>query len=535
MEVTKTALPGSKLELRLQMSAADVESAYAKVYKELADQGGIPGFRRGKAPAKVIRRRVGEEPVREMAWMRLLEDHYPTMLEAEDIQPLTDPVFPDLEDLPLAEGQPLEFTISLVVRPVPAIKQYKGFRLLRPSTDVTDEQLSEALERLRETAAELSEPDRDVVAEGDAVTASFSVVPEGEEPDGEPTEQEFIIGSGDYEPAIDMAMVGKKVGDVVTMEHEYAEDYRSRLVAGKKVTVTATIESIMQRTLPELNDEFAAQQGDFETLDALKDTLREQLARQLQADAEREVEQNALGAVMANTTIDLPEAVVERLAETGFGEFSVSLERDGLDLETFTEIAQISEEDIRENQRLRAEALMKFHFTLSHIQREEKIEATDDDLEAEIVRFADGSDTEADFVRQAMEVQEELREQFRERAMRNKVIALIVDSSEIVDIPHADYEQAKQAEQARLVELAEQLRAEAAAAAPAAEEPAEAAAEAAGEQAQDAVETGTVAAEAAGEQTQDAVETDTDTGEQAADTSETQTGAEPSDTQAESE
>lgn len=519
MEVTKTALPGSKLELRLNMSAADVDSAYAKVYKELADQGGIPGFRRGKAPAKVLRRRIGEEPVREMAWMRLLEDHYPAMLEQEDIQPLTDPVFPDLEDLPLAEGQPLEFTISLVVRPVPSIKQYKGFRLLRPSTEVTDEQLEEALENLRETAAELSEPDRDVVAEGDSVTAAFSVVPEGEELDGEPTEQEFIIGSGDYEPAIDMAMVGKKVGDVVTMEHEYAEDYRSRLVAGKKVTVTATIESIMQRTLPELNDEFAAKQGDFETLDELKDMLRVQLARQMQADAEREVEQNALAAVMANTTIDLPDAVVEQLAETGFGEFSMSLERDGLDLETFTEIAQISEEDIRENQRLRAEALMKFHFTLSHIQSEEKLEATDDDLEAEIVRFANGSDTEADFVRQALSVQDDLREQFRERAMRNKVIALIVDSSEVVDVERAEYEQAKQAEQARLVELAEQLRAEAAVAAPAAEEDVEA------------------AAAPEGDQPQDAVETYTDTGEQPVDTSETQTqtGAEPSDTQAESE
>jgi len=290
-------------------------------------------------------------------------------------------------------------------------------------------------------------------------------------------------------------------------------------VAGKKVTVTATIESIMQRTLPELNDEFAAKQGDFETLDELKDMLREQLARQMQADAERELEQNALAAVMANTTIDLPDAVVEQLAETGFGEFSMSLERDGLDLETFTEIAQISEEDIRENQRLRAEALMKFHFTLSHIQREEKLEATDDDLEAEIVRFANGSDTEADFVRQAVSVQDELREQFRERAMRNKVIALIVDSSEVVDVVRAEYEQAKQAEQARLVELADQLRAEAAAAAPAAEEDAEA------------------AAVPEGDQTQDAVETDTEAGEQPVDTSETQTqtGAEPSDTQADSE
>ncbi len=536
MEVIKTALPGSRLEVRMNMSAAEVDKAFAVVYQEVSDQGGIPGFRPGKAPARVIRRRVGEDAAREMAWMRLIEEHYPAMLEQEEIHAIGDPTFPSLEDIAFEEGAPLEFTISMTVRPVPNIRQYTGFSLLRPSAEVTDEQLEEALEKLRQTAAEISDTERDTVAEGDAVTAAFSVVPEGEEPPTDTSEQEFIIGSGDYQPAIDIEMIGKKVGDTVTLEHQYPEDYHAAVVAGKKVTVTATIESIMERVVPELNDEFAASQGEFTTLDQLKDMLREQLARQMQEAARAELEQNALAAVMANTTVDAPDLLVNDLANAGFDNFVHRLEQDGLKLESLTEIAQVSEEDIRANERLRAEALIKFHLALAHIAHEEEIEADEDDIDAEIARFAEQSDVSFDFVKDAVDVQDDLMEQFFDRALRNKIISFVVDSSEIVDVPRDQYPKAKEEQQARLTELSERLRAEEAAAA---------APESAGETPADGAPE-TEQAQSAGEQTPDdgqttevPAETDTDTGEQAAaaeaPADDTPAEAEPSDTRADSE
>ncbi len=454
MDVHKTELPGSRVELKVQLAADEVDDAYAAVFQELSDRGGIPGFRPGKAPAAIIRRRVNEDTLQELAWMRLVEQHYPEIVETEELEPLTDPSFPDLESLDFGENRPVSFTVSMTVRPRPKIEQYKGLHVFKPSAEVTEKGIDEALEELREAAAEEVETERVEVAEGDIVTATLTVI--GEEAD-EPLsegEQEFAIGSGKYSPAIDAEMVGKKIGDTVNVEHTYPDDYDDADLAGKQVAICATIDQIMERRLPDLDDEFAKSQGDFESLVVLREVISEQLARQLEDRARQEVENNALTAILAGTQVDLPESLVDQIAAGGFDRFQQRLEAEGLSLEAFTEIAQVSEDDVRANERVRAEAALKLELTLAEIGRLEDMELTDDDLEAEIKRFAAVVGADEGFVRQALGVQDGLEEELRERALRNKIVGFIVDNSEVEEVAREDYEEIKQREREKLEERA---------------------------------------------------------------------------------
>jgi len=454
LDVHKTELPGSRVELKVQLAADEVDDAYAAVFQELSDRGGIPGFRPGKAPAAIIRRRVNEDTLQELAWMRLVEQHYPEIVETEELEPLTDPSFPDLESLDFGENRPVSFTVSMTVRPRPKIEQYKGLHVFKPSAEVTEKGIDEALEELREAAAEEVETERVEVAEGDIVTATLTVI--GEEAD-EPLsegEQEFAIGSGKYSPVIDAEMVGKKIGDTVNVEHTYPDDYDDADLAGKQVAICATIDQIMERRLPDLDDEFAKSQGDFESLAALREAVSEQIARQLEDRARQEVENNALTAILAGTQVDLPESLVDQIAAGGFDRFQQRLEAEGLSLEAFTEIAQVSEDDVRANERVRAEAALKLELTLAEIGRLEDMELTDDDLEAEIKRFAAVVGADEGFVRQALGVQDGLEEELRERALRNKIVGFIVDNSEVEEVAREDYEEIKQREREKLEERA---------------------------------------------------------------------------------
>ncbi len=459
MEVTKKQLPGSELEVQVQLEAGEVDGAYAKIYQEISDQGGIPGFRPGHVPPIIIRRRVGEEDLQEMAWMRLVEEHYPNILEEHDIEPLDDPTFPDLEDLDLAEGDSLEFIFNVIVQPVPEIEQYRGIQVIKPGVEISDEDIDNAIEQMRQSAAEEIKPDRDAVSEGDIVTADLKVQLEDDDEPLSQAEQEFEIGSGRYDPPIDEKLIGRLVGQTVEIEHEYPEDYDDDDLAGQKATITVTIKELRERLVPDLDDEFAQQEG-FEDLEDLKETVREQVQRDLQRNAREEAENSALANILAGTTIDLPDRLVEQAASSSFENFQAELQREGLDMESFTEITGASEEEVRENERTRARAALKLNFVLSEIQQREEIEVEEEDLDEEIERFADSTGSDVDFVRQALELQDGLEDQLRERALRTKILDFILENAEVEEIPRDEWDEAKEAERERLEAKAEELEAE---------------------------------------------------------------------------
>jgi len=456
LQLVTAKQPGSQMDLTFQLEAQDVKNTFSKVYSDLAGRGQIPGFRPGKAPAAVIKRRFKPEILTDMFWMQAVEDYVEKELGKEELEVLGDPEFPDFKEIEVSEDSGLEFTIKVVVRPEPELPDYSGLKLSRLSTEVTDEEVAQALEDMRVDAGKVEPVEgRETVQTGDIVRAQVVVeIKDAEEP-GQPVEEELEIGSGRYKPAIDEAMVGKAVGETVELPMDYPEDHDDPDLAGHSGVVRATIESLSTRVLPELDDEFAKSQGEYEGLEDLRTQLRESLETEAKRRSEQALEQDALAAVVRDTKIDMPERLVEQVANRGMSSFMHDLQEAGLSLEQFQEVAGVSQEQLIVNELARAEAGLKVNFTLEALAKAESIEVDEAALSEEVERFATENQLDEDFVVQSLELQEGFREQLEERAKRRLTMAALLAKAETEEVSAERYAEIKEEERKAREEAAE--------------------------------------------------------------------------------
>ena len=494
LQLQTAQLPGSQLDMTFKLDDSDVRRAFDKVYSELAQQGAIPGFRPGRAPAAVIKRRFKPEVLRDMFWMKAVETFVEPELEKDEIKVIGQPEFPEFDQIELVEGQPVEFTLKVTVRPEPELPEYKGLKLHRIVAEVTDEQVAEVLDQMRQSAAKEKPVSDRPVQSGDIVAAELKITLEGQDEPVHESSQQFEVGSGRYTPAIDEALVGHSLDEAVTLEYEYPEDHEAEELAGQKATLSATIEEIRERILPELDDEFAQGQGEYESLDQLRTELRERLEKQA-ADRSREtLENDALAAVVRDAKVDLPEILIEDIARRGFASFVEELQQNGMSVEEFAEIANADVDVLQRNERVRAEVGLKVQFVLGAIAEAEGVEADDAALEEEVTLFAAETGGDEAFIRNALEVQEDVRERLQDRAIRRLTIQKLLDTAEIEDVSQERYDEIREQERQAAREKAE---AEAKAAEEAA---AQAAAEAEAAEATEAAEAAAPEAEVAPEE-----------------------------------
>lgn len=454
--------PGSQLDLTFQLEAQDVQKTFDRVFSDLATRGQIPGFRPGKAPAAIIKRRYKPEVLRDMFWMQAVEDYVEKELQKEEYDLLGDPEFPDFSEITVEEGAPVEFTLKVTVRPEPELPEYAGLKLYRVPAVVTDEDVDKVIEEMRSAAAKEEAVSDRPVQDGDIVEAEVVMALADAEEPGAPATEVLEIGSGRYQPAIDQALVGNNVGESGEVPVDYPEDHQDENLAGKQGTITATVKSIKVRVLPEVTDEFAQAQGEYENLD----DLRAKLAEKLQGDAEKRSAQNlendALAAVVRDTVIDMPERLVEQVAARSFQSFLGELQQAGLNVEQFAEVAGVDVATMQANERVRAAAGLKVNFAIEALAKAEGIEVSDEALAEEVGLFAAENNLEADFVTQALDLQPEVREQLEGRAKRRLTIAALLAKAEIEEVTAERYAEIQEAE--RLArEAAAQAAAEAAA------------------------------------------------------------------------
>jgi trigger factor len=520
LQLQTAKLPGSQLDMTFKLDDSDVRRAFDKVYGELAQQGAIPGFRPGRAPASVIKRRFKPEILRDMFWMKAVETFVEPEMEKEDLHVIGQPDFPDFEQIEVAEGLPVEFTLKVTVRPEPELPEYKGLKLHRVAVEVTDEQVAAVLEQMRQTAAKEQPVSDRAVQTGDIVATELKITLEGQDEPVHTSSQSFEVGSGRYQPAIDEALIGHSLDESVTLDHAYPEDHEDEELAGQKATLGATIDEIRERLLPELDDEFAKTQGEYESLEQLQTEVRERLETEATQRSAESLENDALSAVVRDTTIDLPEILIEDLSSRGFASFAEELQSNGMSVAEFAEIANTDAESLRRNERMRAELALKVQFVLGAIAEAEGVEVDESALDEEISLFAAEAKVGDDFVRNALDLQDDLKERLEDRATRRLTIQKLIDDAEIEDVTQERYDEIKEQERQAAREKAEAEAAEAAAAQAAAEAEAAAAAEteaAPTEEADEAAETADEAADTADEAAETADEA-TETADEAAET-----------------
>jgi trigger factor len=385
VSTTVTELPESRVRVRAEVPAAEVEKRVAVAARALGRNLRIPGFRKGKVPPPVIIQRVGREAVLDEAVRESIAGWYSAAIDAANVVPVGEPNL-DLDDLP-AEGEPLRFSIEIGVRPTATLGEYTGLEVGRRDPEVADEDVDKEIEQLRDRMAKLETVER-AAATGDYVVMDFVGTLDGEPfGGGEGRDQMVELGSGRLVPGFEEQLEGASAGDDRTVGITFPDDYGAEELAGKQAEFAVTVKEIKAKALPDLDEDFAAEAG-FDTLDELRDDIRERLSEHQEREIEAEFREGALDAAVAAATIDVPDALVEARARELWDQMAHSLSHQGISRETYLQISGKTEDEIVEDNREGADRDLRREAVLAAVVEAEGIEASEEEVLESLERAA---------------------------------------------------------------------------------------------------------------------------------------------------
>jgi trigger factor len=372
-----TELPESRVRVQAEVAAEEVERRVTEAAKQLGRQMRVPGFRKGKVPPPIVIRRLGREAVLDEALRRALGSWYADAIEEAGISPVGEPEL-DMGELP-EEGQPLSFSIEIGVRPTAKLGQYKGLEVGRREAVVEDQEVEQELERLRERFATLETVERPA-EDGDYVVIDYVGSLDGEPFEGGIGRDQLIeLGSGRLLPGFEEQLPGAAAGEVRSAEVTFPEEYQAEEVAGKTAQFEITVSEVKAKRLPELDDDFATEQG-FDTLEELRGDLAERLKANEEHTIEHEFQQAVLEAATDEAQVEVPEKLVHARAHELLDETLAALERQGISKEAYLRIAGKDEETLAHEAEPEAERALRREAVLAAVVEAEKITPTDDEV-----------------------------------------------------------------------------------------------------------------------------------------------------------
>jgi trigger factor len=434
VSTTVTELPESRVRVQAEVAPEEIERRLNSAAKTLGRSLRIPGFRAGKVPPPIVIQRVGRDAVLDEAVRDNLSTWYTAAIDDAHISPIGDPEL-DLGDLP-GEGQPLTFSIEIGVRPTATLGDYKGLEVPRQEPAIDDEAVDAQLEQLRERTARLETADR-AAAKGDFVVMDFVGSIDGTPfGGGEGRDQMVELGSGRLIPGFEEQLEGAKAGDDVSVELTFPDDYGAEELAGKAATFAVTVKEVKVKQLPELDEDFALEQG-FDTIDELREDIRERLAEGERRQVEAEFRQAAVDAAVAQATVDLPDALVEARAKELWDQMAHSLSHQGIDRATYLKIAGKSEEEVIADAKPDADQQLRREAVLAAIVEAEQITPTDDDLLEALEADAERGRTSAKKLLERIKTAGRL-DALREDVAHARALDLVVDSAKPIDAARAE-------------------------------------------------------------------------------------------------
>ena len=381
MQTTVENTDRHTVKLTIEVPVDEFTKDLDRAYRSISNQVKIPGFRKGKVPKKIIDAQIGHDVVREEFLSSSVPTYFRDAVREEDLAPISDP---EIQLEQVEDDKPLIFTATVEVRPrlelVPA--DYQGVRVEKPATDVTDEEIDEWVDRLRERFAELEPAERPVRTE-DFVTVDVRSTVHGEDvPEASRSDYLYFVGSGEFGSKLDDELIGKKPGDILKVTDVLPDRFGD--LGGTEVSIQVLLKDVKQRKLPEADDEFAKTASEFDTLTQLRDDLRERLVEMKEREAEGVIRDRALQAMIDTVNVDLPDSLIDEETEHRISHAKERAERAGLTLEQVLESQGWDEARLREDSRDHAIRAIKSDLVLEGIARAEKLEVTADEIGAQI-------------------------------------------------------------------------------------------------------------------------------------------------------
>jgi trigger factor len=382
MQITRTPAPRSTVQLEIELPPERLERALNDAVRALARRTRVPGFRPGKAPRPVLERHLGPGVVLDEAVDHLMQDAYREAIVQEAILPLTNA---DVELVQAEEGKPLIFKAVVPVRPEVVLGDYRGFKF-KPEIDVIDDaRVDQVVEELRDQNATLAPVEDRGAKDGDYAVISFIGTTDGEPFDGGTSERmPVIIGQERLIPGFESNLVGLKVGDTTEFDITFPDDYGEPSLAGKVAHFSVELKELREKIQPELDEEFLASLGRFETLEELRTDIRRRLEGNALDRARHDFADRIIEYAVANATVDLPDVLIDQEVEVMHDEFRGSMARQGITEEAYLKAVEKTTDELHAEFRPNAERRAKTLLVLSQVADAEGIEVPDADVDAEV-------------------------------------------------------------------------------------------------------------------------------------------------------
>ena len=424
MSVQVENLEKNMAKLTIEVAAEEVEKAIQAAYLKEKGKISMPGFRKGKVPRKMIEKMYGEAVFYEDAANTLIQENYPAAVEESGIDIVSRPT---IDVVQIESGKPFIFTAEVAVRPEVKLGKYLGVQVTKIDTSVSDEEVEAAVEKERNNNARTVTVTDRPIANGDTAVIDFEgfvdgVAFEGGKGENHPLE----IGSHTFIDNFEDQLVGKNAGDEVEVNVTFPEQYQAADLAGKPATFKVKINEIKAKELPELDDEFAQDVSEFDTLAEYKESLKKNLEEKKENEAKRTKEDEAVQKIIDKSKMDIPEAMIDTQCETMIEEFAQRIAQSGLSMDQYLQFSGLTVDGLKEQVRPEALSRIQASLVLEQIAKDENIEVSDDDVNAEIEKMAASYGMEADKLKEYMGDAE--KESMKKDLAINKAVELVMSN-----------------------------------------------------------------------------------------------------------
>ena len=418
---------GNQVTFKITVDNDKFEAAITKAYNKNKGKFNIPGFRKGKAPKQIIESQYGKGVFYNDAIDMLFPEVYPTALDELNIDPINRP---DLDIEEISKDNGLVMVINVEVKPEVKLGEYKCIEISKPVYTVNEEEAGLRLEEMRNRAARLVDVEDRAIEAGDTAIIDFEGFQDGVAFEGGKGENySLVIGSNTFIPGFEDQLVGKNKGEEVEVNVEFPAEYHAENLAGKPANFKVVVKNVQRKELPELNDEFAADTTEFNTLDELKADLRTKLEEEAKNRAEAEMRNSLVEKVSEATELEVPEAMIEAQLDNMMMELNYQLQYQGLQLQQLLEMTGRTIEELKAERREEATKLVKSSLILEAIAKAENVEVSEEEIEAELAKMAQMYNMEVEKIKSAMRPAD--LEDIKGQLTIRKTIDLLVDNSKL--------------------------------------------------------------------------------------------------------
>lgn len=416
MSLQVEKLEKNMAKLTIEVSADEFESAVEKSYQKNKGKMSVPGFRKGKVPRQMLEKMYGAQIFYDDAINDLIPEVYSReVMEAKDLEIVSQP---KIEVTQAEKGKNFIFTAEVALRPEVELGQYKGLAIEKKAVEVTEEDINAELDKVRnENSRTITVEDR-AVKDGDITTIDFEGFIDGVAFDGgKGTDYPLTIGSHSFIDTFEEQLVGKNIGEEVEVNVTFPEEYQAKELAGKPAMFKVTVKEIKEVELPEVNDDFAQDVSEFDTLEEYKNDIRAKLTEQKEAEAKSEMEDKAIESIIENSKMDIPEPMVDLQVRQMAENFARRMQSQGISWEQYCQFTGLTAEKLMEQMRPQALKTIQSRLVLEAIVEAEKLEASEEDFAAEIAKMSEAYNMEAD------KIQEMMGEEERTSIMKDLAVA----------------------------------------------------------------------------------------------------------------